>query len=219
MSKVVRNKNLFHLVFQILKYVFVICFFNVAGCSSTKPVVKIGLVAPFEGRNRLIGYDVIYSARLAIREINEAGGIGNYRIGLVAVDDFGTPELATSAAKSMVSDPGVIAVIGHWQPDTTKIGSIIYSQEGMPFIAAGMDPIGISDPSNLPDSFKNAYGRVTPFDETPGPYAGTAYDAVYLLFAAMEDVVNAGYDLERSNLQHTLKELTLDGITGLVFQP
>jgi ABC-type branched-subunit amino acid transport system substrate-binding protein len=44
-------------------------------CTSVAPVVKVGLVGPFEGRHREIGYDAIYSARLAVREINQAGGI------------------------------------------------------------------------------------------------------------------------------------------------
>jgi len=44
--------------------------FLTACSASTQPVVKIGLVAPFEGRYRPIGYEAIYAARLAIREIN-----------------------------------------------------------------------------------------------------------------------------------------------------
>ena len=64
------------------------------GCQKTDPVVKIGLVAPFEGRYRPIGYDVIYSARLAVREINAAGGIDGHRVALVALDDGGDPQLA-----------------------------------------------------------------------------------------------------------------------------
>ena len=57
-----------------------------AGCASVDPVVKIGLVAPFEGRQRAVGYDAIYSARLAVREINAAGGVGGHRVVLVALD-------------------------------------------------------------------------------------------------------------------------------------
>ncbi|MCA9936880.1 MAG: ABC transporter substrate-binding protein, partial [Anaerolineales bacterium] len=62
-----------------------------SGCASVDPVVKVGLVGPFEGANRAIGYDVIYSARLAVREINAAGGVGGYRLSLVALDDSGDP--------------------------------------------------------------------------------------------------------------------------------
>ncbi len=58
------------------------------GCMGVDPVIKIGLVGPFVGKNRDVGYDVIYSARLAVREINKKGGIDNYRVALVALDDW-----------------------------------------------------------------------------------------------------------------------------------
>ena len=74
--------------------IFLVSVFLLSGCASVQPVVKVGLVGPFEGANRAVGYDVIYSARLAVREINEAGGIGGYRVALVALDDSGDPQLA-----------------------------------------------------------------------------------------------------------------------------
>ncbi|MCZ7669454.1 MAG: ABC transporter substrate-binding protein [Chloroflexi bacterium] len=82
-------------------------------CYSVDPVIKIGLVAPFEGENRALGYDAIYAARLAVRQVNEAGGIGGYRLALVALDDSGDTGLAQGAAKALVADPGVVAVVGH----------------------------------------------------------------------------------------------------------
>ncbi len=48
--------------------------------------VKIGLVAPFEGSYRSIGYDAVYAARLVVREINATGGIDGVRLELVAYD-------------------------------------------------------------------------------------------------------------------------------------
>ena len=48
---------------------------SLSACASTQPVIKIGLVAPFEGRFRAIGYEAVYAARLAIREINARGGV------------------------------------------------------------------------------------------------------------------------------------------------
>ena len=47
---------------------------------STRPVIKIGLVAPFEGRYREIGEEIIYAVRLAVREANKAGGVDGYSI-------------------------------------------------------------------------------------------------------------------------------------------
>ena len=44
----------------------------VIGCQARSPqVVKVGLVAPFEGEQRDLGYDGIYAARLAVREFNQ----------------------------------------------------------------------------------------------------------------------------------------------------
>ena len=84
-----RPPSLCHLCLSCLSPLFL------SACSaSTQPVVKIGLVAPFEGRYRPIGYEAIYAARLAIREINARGGINGHRIELVALDDRGEPDKA-----------------------------------------------------------------------------------------------------------------------------
>jgi ABC-type branched-subunit amino acid transport system substrate-binding protein len=107
-----------------------------AACSaSTQPVVKIGLVAPFEGRYRPIGYEAIYAARLAIREINARGGIDGHRIELVALDDRGDPGKAIEAARQLVLDPQVVAVIGHLRPDSTDAAMPVYCEAGLPVIA------------------------------------------------------------------------------------
>ena len=110
--------------------------FLLAACSaSTQPVVKIGLVAPFEGRYRSIGYEAIYAARLAIREINARGGINGQRVELVALDDRGEPDKAIEAARQLVLDPQVVAVIGHLRPDSTDAAMKVYCEAGLPVIA------------------------------------------------------------------------------------
>lgn len=111
-----------------------------AGCASVKPVVKIGLVAPFEGRDRAVGYDAIYAARLAVRQVNARGGIGGYRVALVALDDRGDPTLATQSAASLVVDPSVVAVVGHYLPATTAAAADIYAKAGLPLLIAGAPP-------------------------------------------------------------------------------
>lgn len=109
--------------------------FLTACTASTQPVVKIGLVAPFEGRYRPIGYEAIYAARLAIREINAKGGINGQRVELVALDDRGEPDKAIEAARQLVLDPQVVAVIGHLRPDSTDAALKIYCEAGLPVIA------------------------------------------------------------------------------------
>lgn len=90
-------------------------------------VVKIGLIAPFEGRERASGYDAIYAARLAVRELNAARGAAGWRLELVAYDDRADPALAAVAARNLAADPDVVAVIGHFGPESTAAGIAVLS--------------------------------------------------------------------------------------------
>lgn len=187
------------------------------GCARVEPVVKIGLVGPFEGRERAVGYDAIYSARLAVREINESGGINGQRVALVALDDGGQPDLAAAAARSLALDPDMVLVIGHWLTETTAVSAPIYAAAGLPFIPLGQPPFDPVDADNLPASFRATYAAVTPFDETAGPHAGPTYDAFQLIWQAM--AATGQTPVTRSGLQTALNNLQFEGMTGTVYAP
>ena len=194
-------------------------FILLSNCQSVAPVVKVALVGPFEGQERAIGYDVIYSARLAVRQVNEAGGVGGYRVALVALDDSGDPELAQAVARSLVIDPAVVAVMGHWTAETTATAAPIYAAAGLPFIAAGAPPFGQYNPARLPADFIQAYEAVTPFEETAGPHAASAYDACQLLWQALGVAAENEGKIDRTAVADALDGLTYDGLTGVVYQP
>ena len=127
--------------------IFEIChLFFVSACAFTRPVVKFGLVAPFEGRYRPLGYDAIYAARLAVRERNAAGGVRGYRVELVAYDDGGDAQAAIERAGQLVLDRQVVAAIGHYRVNTSRAAWDVYGREGLPLIA----PVIPAD--SLPDS-------------------------------------------------------------------
>lgn len=204
----------------VLALVLLLLFFlPAAGCASVDPVLKVGLVAPFEGEYRAVGYDVIYSARLAVRQINQAGGIGGYRVALVALDDAADPELARQTARALAIDPAVVAVLGHWRPQTTAVAVPIYDQAGLPLIPMGDPPFGKADPAALPPAFQQAYEEVTPFAETAGPYAGTTYDAFQLLWSALARSHQTHAVLDRTAVAEVLAGLEVEGMTGTVFVP
>lgn len=103
--------------------------------------MRIGLVAPFEGRYRYVGYDVIYAVRLALREANAAGGIGGYSVELVAYDDGADTKMSTQQARKLAADPTVVAAIGHFREESTAAAAGTYAEAGMPLIAlAVLDP-------------------------------------------------------------------------------
>lgn len=110
---------------------------------ATRPTVKIGLVAPFEGRYRYVGYGLFAAVRLALREANAAGGVGNppYSVELVAYDDGADPEMARQQAEKLAVDPQVVVVIGHFREATTGAALPVYAREGLPLLApAVLDP-------------------------------------------------------------------------------
>lgn len=187
-------------------------------CAGVEPVVKIGLVAPFEGRQRALGYDAIYAARLAIREVNAVGGVGGVRVALVALDDGGSPELARQAAASLVVDPDVVAIVGHGLPPVTDVARPVYRQGQLPLLPLGQEPFVPADPDRLPSDFRDAYAAVTPFDEIAGPYAGPTYDAVSLLVEALELAEMEG-DITRESVAAALDRLQYAGLTGRVYRP
>ncbi len=109
---------------------------------SVQPTVKIGLVAPFEGRYRYVGYDVIYAVRMALREANAADGVGGYSVELVAYDDGADPAMAVEQARKLAADPAVIAAIGHFREETTGAALSVYAGAGIPLVApAVLDPV------------------------------------------------------------------------------
>lgn len=115
----------------------------VAACrfpGSVRPTVKIGLVAPFEGRYRYVGYDVIYAVRLALREANEGGGLNGHGVELAAFDDRGDPAAAGEQVPKLAVDPQVLAALGHFRRETTLAAAPGYADAGLPLLAAaGMD--------------------------------------------------------------------------------
>jgi branched-chain amino acid transport system substrate-binding protein len=108
---------------------------------SVKPTVKIGLVAPFEGLHRPLGYEALYGAKLAIRERNRTGGVAGYFVELVALNDDQQPASAAQRAREMVVDPDVMGVIGHLGELTTLAALPVYQESDLalvvPFTSRG----------------------------------------------------------------------------------
>jgi len=204
---------------QLTFYFLLFTFLLLTACASVQPVVKIGLVAPFEGAQRELGYDAIYAARLAVREVNQAGGIGGYRVALVALDDGGDDLLAAETAASLIIDPAVVAVIGHGLVQTTAVAQLVYAEANLALLPLGSAPFITQDPALLPADFVTAYSAITPFDETAGPYAAATYDAMQLIFQAMAEAETAVGQINRDSVTNALAGLQYDGLVGTVYQP
>jgi len=115
----------------------------IAACAfpgSVRPTVKIGLVAPFEGRYRYVGYDAIYAVRLALHEANDRDGLSGYGVELVAYDDGADPAMAVEQAQKLDVDPAVLGALGHFRQPTTAAAAGLYAEAGLPLLVpTGLD--------------------------------------------------------------------------------
>jgi branched-chain amino acid transport system substrate-binding protein/urea transport system substrate-binding protein len=74
--------------------------------------IKIGAVLPFSGGVELYGEQAKLGLELAAAEINAAGGILGRPVEMVFRDDGTRPPIATEAARKVVEEDGVLAVVG-----------------------------------------------------------------------------------------------------------
>jgi len=192
-------------------------------------------VAPFEGRFRTIGYEAIYAARLAVREINAAGGVNGYRVELTALDDRGEPERAIEAAQQLLLDRQVAVVIGHFRPDSSDAAKQTYCEAGLPVIIVesaarscesafvlGRAPrdrwpddqlifvSNVPDPNGLSAArdFVETYNAL-PIDGTrAGPIALQTYEALYLVVEAIAQAQT----IDRAGVQAALRQIDFTGL-------
>lgn len=183
------------------------CVLLVLSCDlpgTVKPTIKIGLSAPFEGLYRDLGYEVLYSVRLAVRERNAMGGVAQrYLVELVALNDDGRAEKAEEQARKMAVDPGVLAVLGGWSEETAvAVGE--YQLLRLPFLMPDVD-ISQTHIVHVPDpGFVDMY-RMQSGGADPSAAAAWAYSAANYLLDAMEFATLSDGRPTRSGVQAAME--------------
>jgi len=164
------------------------------GPGSTMPVLKIGLIAPFEGTQRTNGYQRLYGVKLALKAANLNGGVAGYKIELVALNDNAEAVESVSQARELVLDPDVMAVVGNWQADLFQANEAVFREAGI----AVVNPAGIDNFSGLPASFAADYQALG--GALPDEQARQAYAATKKLLRAIEAAARENTRLHRSDI-------------------
>ncbi len=74
--------------------------------------IKLGIVAPMSGPNARYGGFSMHGAELAVKDINDAGGINGMKIELFNADSQGTPVEGVSATRRLIDQDEVSFIIG-----------------------------------------------------------------------------------------------------------
>jgi branched-chain amino acid transport system substrate-binding protein len=113
-----------------------------AGCGSSSPSggggapIKIGFFAPESGFAAADGASAYDSAKLAVKDINAAGGINGQQLQLVNYDDASDPKQAVTIATRLVTQDKVTAVVSGSYSDQTLAVAPIFQRASTPMLAA-----------------------------------------------------------------------------------
>jgi len=75
--------------------------------------IKLGLLAPLSGIVKLYGDEIVMAAKIAVKEINDAGGLLGRNLELVVEDDGSLPDSAVPAAFKLIDEHHCSAIIGN----------------------------------------------------------------------------------------------------------
>lgn len=117
-----------------------------AGLLAAGPVaaqVKIGAIMSTTGALQVYGETGLNGIRLAIDQINEAGGVLDQQVELVAADDATNPQAGVDAAQRLVNVEGVAGIVGALSSGVTiPIATTVTSRAGVPQISnASTSPV------------------------------------------------------------------------------
>lgn len=91
----------------------------------------IGVAAPITGDMAETGVMMDVASRIAVDEINEAGGINGHKLALVLYDTKADPKESTEVARKFVEDSRIVAVCGDTTTSQVMAAAPIYEEGGL----------------------------------------------------------------------------------------
>ena len=143
--------------------------------AEAEETIKIGFLCPMSGANATYGLQVKAAGEMMADVINEAhpematalaaeAGLPNLngaKIELVFADSKQDPTTATSEAKRLITEEGVVALTGQYTSAVTKAVAVVTETYGIPLLTAGSSP-SLTDP----ETGLEWYFRFGPNDNT-----------------------------------------------------
>jgi branched-chain amino acid transport system substrate-binding protein len=102
--------------------------------------IVIGSAGPLTNAESLFGTTWMNGMELALRQANEAGGVGGQKLVLQREDDGGDPKQGTLVAQKLCDSAGTLAVIANFNSGVTIPSSDVYHRCGMPQVTNSSNP-------------------------------------------------------------------------------
>lgn len=124
---------------------------SMAGCGSKSAdntadkSIKIGLITPLSGPVATFGQSTKEAVELAVKKINDAGGINGQKIELIVEDDQGKPDDSANAVQKLINQDQVVAIIGCLTSSCTLAAGPIAQSSGVPMLSSSSTADKVSE--------------------------------------------------------------------------
>lgn len=98
--------------------------------------IKIGFFSPTTGFAAADGTSALQSAQLAVKIINEKGGVLGRQLELVFYDDAAKPDQASAIARKLIEQDKVVAAVSGSYSGATRAAAPIFQEAGIPMLSA-----------------------------------------------------------------------------------
>jgi branched-chain amino acid transport system substrate-binding protein len=130
--------TLFWTAFLVL-VVLITPLFACSSATTESSIIRIGLIVPQTGDLADVGQAGLEAAELFIDEINAAGGLEidgqRHQLSLVVADNAGTTEQTVSAARSLINQEAVVAIVGPYTSNNAIAVADVADQSRIPIIS------------------------------------------------------------------------------------
>jgi branched-chain amino acid transport system substrate-binding protein len=111
--------------------------------------IKIGVLVPTTGSEATYGQDMANAVKIAIDEINKAGGANGEQLSMVVGDDGCDPQQSVNAATKLASS-GIVGVVGGYCSGATLPTLKVFGDAKLPFVitAANSTQLIPANPGN-----------------------------------------------------------------------
>lgn len=113
----------------ILSGVFAIAM---SAAAQAQAPIKIGLSGPFTGGSAAMGVSMRDGVKLAVQEINKAGGVMGRQIVLIERDDEAKNELGVQIAQELINKEQVVATVGFINTGVALASQRFYQEAEIP---------------------------------------------------------------------------------------
>jgi len=106
-------------------------------CGGGAKTIKIGAIDPITGAQAVFGQDSLNGKKMAVEEINAAGGVLGKQIELISEDDGAQAAQAATVATKLITQDKVVAIAGaHGSASTLAVMEVL-NKYGVPCVTPG----------------------------------------------------------------------------------